>query len=459
MKRAGITSAITTGLMVGTLFAPMGHASEPTPLPPSVNWGGFYAGVHGGISNGEFDGIFDEAGTEPFTTFQSFNTQDVHAGLQAGAAIDVRGLVFGIEADITWGGANGAFVDGEDDTQRVRIDQLSSVRGKFGAAADKMFVYLTGGIAFTETTLVVENGEDRLTLADTGFVYGAGVEYMLAPGVSIKGEVLRFKFDEYIRSTDIVDNGNSAIDDLNDGDDDDFFAFDGLNVARIGVNIRPGAFRHGGFGGYQTNSAADFSGIYVGGTIGYGDTTVSGVFDTAGGQGAPEFRFFDMKSVNGSVAAGMNVQKGAMLLGVEADYMWNGSGDAVIDGENDLQELDADWLATARARLGVVNDRMLVYATAGFALGELDLIVENGTDSLTLSGVGIAYGGGVEYQFTPAVSLKAEYLRITFDEGSAGDESEIENLNDGDEDDSISFTGHDIVRVGVNVRLNGLLGR
>lgn len=428
---------------------------------PAVSWSGLYVGVHGGVADGGTGGIFDEAGTEPFAQFGEFDNTGMLGGLHAGANLEIGGLIVGLEGDYTWGGVDGSVVDGEDDLQAFEGDYLASVRGRIGAAADNLFVYLTAGIGFGEHTLTVENGDDSLTFRSTGFVYGAGVEYMLMPGISLRGEMLRYDLDENFRSTDALDNGtNGVIDQLNDGDDDDHFSLHGVTVARVGVTVTPGALR--GPTSHRENvtaPAADFSGLYVGGHIGYGDSDVGGMFDTAGSAPFAEFTLYDMKALNGGVTAGFHHQTGAVVVGLEADYTWNGSGDTFVDGEGDAQTLDSSYFATFRGKLGVVSGRTLFYATAGVAIGEMELTVENGDDQLTLDAVGIAFGGGVEYAISDRMSFKAEYLRLAFDEAVGGDNSAIDDLSDGDEDDSINFDGQDIVRVGVNVKLDGLFGR
>ena len=462
MKRISLGPACLAVLAAALALPGSGSASAPTPLPQSASWSGLYLGVHGGASAGDYGGIFDDAGTEPFATFGTFETTDLHGGVQAGYNLDLGGFILGIEGDYSWDGPDGSVVDGEDDLQRLKTDYLATVRGRIGAAADNVFVYLTAGVAFTEQNLIVENGSDRLTFDATGFVYGAGVEYGLMPGVSLRAEVMRLDFDENFRSTDQLDNGSTgALDRLDDGDDDDHLSFEGINVARVGINIRPGemmGFRSSG--SYERAPVADFSGPYVGGTVGYGDTDVGGVFDTAGTAPFAEFSLFDMDGVNGSVQVGFNFQSGAIVYGIEADYAWNDSSDSFIDGEDDLQELSSDFFATIRGRIGVVHRDMLFYATAGVAFGELDLTVENGTDSLSLEATGFAFGGGVEYAITDRITIKAEYLRLAFDEAAVGtDNGVLDDLSDGDDDDSLNFDGHDIVRIGVNLKLGSLFSR
>jgi outer membrane immunogenic protein len=73
-----------------------------------------------------------------------------------------------------------------------------------------------------------------------------------------------------------------------------------------------------------------------------------------------------------------------------------------------------DYFGTVRGRLGYASDKTLVYATGGFAYGNVkNHIVVNGfnmdsDDTQT----GWVAGGGIEYKLAPAWSLKAEYQYI-----------------------------------------------
>ena len=200
----------------------------------------------------------------------------------------------------------------------------------------------------------------------------------------------------------------------------------------------------------DTSGATDFSGFYTSAHVGYQHTATSGIFDSSGaGTPSANFAAFDLDSAEGGFQFGYNIQRGDIVYGVEGGYSWIDASDSFVDGSGDLQQLSLDHYATLRGRLGVVAGNMLVYGTAGLAYGEIDLVVENGTAGLTLDDVGLAIGGGVEWALTDRFSVKAEYMRINLQAhtGSSG-ASAIGSLPDGKLDDSLTFHGHDVVRIG-----------
>ena len=118
----------------------------------------------------------------------------------------------------------------------MSADWFSTIRARFGVTTGPMLVYLTGGVAFTEVDLDVEinsrNSPDRLSTSETGLAYGAGVEYIVMNGVTLKGEFLHLDFDKAY-----VTNIGSQLDLLNDGDAGDNFSIKGIDVVRIGMNV------------------------------------------------------------------------------------------------------------------------------------------------------------------------------------------------------------------------------
>ncbi len=117
---------------------------------------------------------------------------------------------------------------------------------------------------------------------------------------------------------------------------------------------------------------------------------------------------------------GYNQQIGRYLAGVETDIQYAGIGRAIggkapgVRAYSGRQRLD--YLGTFRARVGLVMDRVLVFATGGLAYGdvrEAQAIVFPAAAyavASTRTEVGYAAGGGVEYGFTPNLTGKAEAL-------------------------------------------------
>src|SRR5262245_8642776 len=89
----------------------------------------------------------------------------------------------------------------------------------------------------------------------------------------------------------------------------------------------------------------------------------------------------DATSLTGGVQLGYNHQMGMLVLGVEGDF--NGAGsrasDSVVTGlpaplagtMTHRVDEKLEWFSTLRARVGIADARWLVYATGGWAFGEV----------------------------------------------------------------------------------------
>ncbi len=146
-----------------------------------------------------------------------------------------------------------------------------------------------------------------------------------------------------------------------------------------------------------------WSGIYIGANGGYS-------FGTTEPAGGTNF------TTNGIVAGGTiggNIQTGAFVFGAEGDFDWDNIKGTPACGGVAGCELKSTWLATARGRIGVAFDRVLVYGTGGAAFQNLQFQFP-GSASTTTNPFGWTAGGGVEFAFLPNWSVKAEYLFVDF---------------------------------------------
>jgi outer membrane immunogenic protein len=218
----------------------------PPPLaPPVFGWSGWYVGLNAGggwsdngIGNSftQGDCTFAPASCAAFaSTFNSLFPQkfDTHpSGFIGGGQIGyswqfVSAWVAGIEADFqgsdirgTQSFANGPvplFSPPSSDTVSLsgtgsqRIDWFGTLRGQVGwLAANTLLVYATGGLAYGHTQTVVSfsgnfqeaaGGIIGIFPATTalsqsrikaGWAVGGGLEWMLAPQWSVKGEYLYY---------------------------------------------------------------------------------------------------------------------------------------------------------------------------------------------------------------------------------------------------------------------------
>ena len=143
---------------------------------------------------------------------------------------------------------------------------------------------------------------------------------------------------------------------------------------------------------------------------------------------APDFEFSDEVNLGGSGAAlledtegfsigaklGYDKQFGDVVLGVMTDGFYSfadGGGRGAGAGRF---ESELDYYGTVRGRLGYALGRFMVYGTAGFAYGELEVTdaLVGASDSEVLTGW--VYGGGLEYVWNEDITLHAGYRRIDF---------------------------------------------
>jgi outer membrane immunogenic protein len=169
---------------------------------------------------------------------------------------------------------------------------------------------------------------------------------------------------------------------------------------------------------YSPQSAAYWTGFYVGGNIGYGwATSTASVSDvTAGLTGSGSI---NINGVLGGAQAGFNIQSANMVYGIEADFQASGQtkSDTLIVGATTFNySAKQTWFGTTRARAGVlIGPNNLLYGTGGMTYGNFKF---SGTASgalvgsadLTWSKIGWVIGGGWESRLSPQWSVKAEYL-------------------------------------------------
>ena len=112
--------------------------------------------------------------------------------------------------------------------------------------------------------------------------------------------------------------------------------------------------------------ALRWTGFYVGGQIGHGEPSYDGLFDA-------ESHNPELSGVVGGIHVGYNMQRGNWVFGIEGDFNWTDWQDTELQGAGgDFVTGNIDWLATARARLGIAVDRTLYYATAGVAFAKAE---------------------------------------------------------------------------------------
>jgi outer membrane immunogenic protein len=114
---------------------------------------------------------------------------------------------------------------------------------------------------------------------------------------------------------------------------------------------------------------------------------------------------------------------GGFLFGVELDADWSGlSGSSSVAACTALGTLvpagtacgtKSPWLTTGRLRLGYAFNRILIFGTAGAAVGAIDVGLNPPGHFRDLAPqLGWTAGGGIEYAFTDYLTAKVEYLFV-----------------------------------------------
>jgi outer membrane immunogenic protein len=186
--------------------------------------------------------------------------------------------------------------------------------------------------------------------------------------------------------------------------------------------------------------AISWSGVYVGGHLGYGLSSNEWrvVDNNQGAVGAFNLGSGTINGALGGVQVGVNWQTGPVVLGVEADFSWaDMSGEAcnfsVVSGAAFVCSSKVDRFGTITGRIGGAFDRTLLYLKAGGAwvrdAQTLGLVGGAATVEQTISKSkwGLTGGAGVEHAITHNWSAKLEYdfllfgaERYAFDLATAG---------------------------------------
>jgi outer membrane immunogenic protein len=211
----------------GALTLAPARADEPKPF------NGLYFGLHGGYAWQDASGVFDGL-TNP-TNLGAIDLDSAIVGAQLGYNLQYDWLLFGIEADATAQTDKSGSVTNSVSGERLsgQRSYLATIRSRLGVVIDQFLIYGTAGIAFTEFQLTETTPTFQGTLrldGQTGGVYGGGVEWKVAYGVSLRGEYLHYDVG---RSSYIPAGFPNT-------DAGDVVGYHDIDVARAGINISLG---------------------------------------------------------------------------------------------------------------------------------------------------------------------------------------------------------------------------
>jgi outer membrane immunogenic protein len=200
-----LASVMSVGLggLGSASAADMAVKARPMVAPPPVifSWTGCYIGAEGGGNWGRSRTRVNTTG-EPFQ--DAFDISGGIAGGEWGCNYQMGQFVIGYEGDFSWTNKKGTAFDGRTAGNAlipITVEErwISTQRGRLGWAWDRVLLFVTGGVAFTDArwsgALLPSAGFAPAFIASdsmrhVGWVVGAGIEYAITNNWSVKGEYL-----------------------------------------------------------------------------------------------------------------------------------------------------------------------------------------------------------------------------------------------------------------------------
>jgi outer membrane immunogenic protein len=253
--------AITAAAASAADMAPAPYTKAPVVVPPVYNWTGFYIGANAGGAWGKSDpatstvyssiGYFDVSSVAAVNAagLQRINSSGFTGGGTAGYNWQTGSVVFGIESDFNYFGLKGSTSSTAvypccapttfSINSSTSSDWLFTLRPRVGfLVTPALLLYGTGGLAvadvksnflFTDQFGAVESAANSTTR--TGWTAGAGAEYTLMNGWSIKGEYLHVDLGSSSLTSTNLNFGNNVFTHTIDWHSD---------IVRVGVNYKFG---------------------------------------------------------------------------------------------------------------------------------------------------------------------------------------------------------------------------
>jgi len=145
----------------------------------------------------------------------------------------------------------------------------------------------------------------------------------------------------------------------------------------------------------------NWSGLYVGANFGGGWS--NGSLDIPGNN-----LYGGLSEFIGGVQAGYNFQASHFLIGVEGEFGGAGFAHPVLPAPT-LGYVDQRWIGTVAGRVGLVNDRWLLFAKLGGGWVNSTLNLPGAVWNGSSTSGGWLVGAGIEYGFKSHWTVKLEY--------------------------------------------------
>lgn len=202
--------------------------------------------VKSGLSRGKYQRHFrrDRAGWHP--DLRNIGGNGPNLGGQVGYGWQWQRIVFGLEADASWGGFSKSYTTIQDGgpteagllsypivgdlaylaTARARAGFHGTFRGR------DLLVFVTGGAAFAQFNMDIASGRGSVSFDAAGTVLGGGVEMALSDQSSLRAEYLHHSFAKQVNFSDVVTSG------VFDANDANFVRLNTVEIIRVGWNYK-----------------------------------------------------------------------------------------------------------------------------------------------------------------------------------------------------------------------------
>jgi len=171
-------------------------------------------------------------------------------------------------------------------------------------------------------------------------------------------------------------------------------------------------------------AAYNWSGFYVGGTVGYNNGSADWFFHNAGL--FPQDNPHEIEGWNGGGFVGLQWQTGNVVLGVEANGLWGDiRGWSICPSGIDRCHTSVDDLWTVGGRLGLVwgaSGRFMTYISGGWASAKVDttgVTIATGAvlDTTSARHDGWYIGGGLDFTLVGNWIFGVEYRHYQLEDG------------------------------------------
>lgn len=171
----------------------------------------------------------------------------------------------------------------------------------------------------------------------------------------------------------------------------------------------------------SATASADWSGPYVGGTLG-----VVGAREHIDSDEDGTPRDASMRGYGLGVFYGDNSQKGKWVRGWEVDLsLFSVDGESVVNGESSEYANEIKANGHFRMRFGYEAGKFLPYVGYGLAWANTQMTITDGSapESFNRMRVGLSLGLGVDFAVSSTMALRAELVHDDYASVSVGDDN------------------------------------